>query len=592
MNFKAVLFDLDGTIADTAPGILHSMQLTLERFGIHKEQDSLRRHIGPPLAATFAEYLPKEQVPRAIQTYREYYLAGEMYKSEVYEGMRELIIALYEDGCKVCLATAKPRQTACQLLDHWGLTPYFAVIGGVEEEKGIDTKAKVIANVLRQLEIPAEKALMVGDRQDDLKGAAACGVPACGAAYGYAQPGELEALCPFCTIRKPLDLLPIVEGDFLRKGTQEQPQPACPPKKRAASRRVLWVAGAALLLLLGLAAAALFQGKKPAPGADEFVVTPSQTVPTVLPETADAGQSYVDNTLFVGDSNTVRLYNFGQISLQNMLGYVGIGIGSVIEKECIWFEEYSSPATMPQAVKLLQPGRIVMMFGTNDTYLQTDDFIAEYSKVYDALHTACPSADIIIASVPPIGKGRSSAAVVCERIADFNEALAQLAAQKGAHFLNVYETLADEDGFLKSEYSESDGLHLTEKGAQALIEYLRCHSLNADKSIPVNKNAPTRIQTGSMPSESEATAQWDQNQQAAQQPDTTPVQSQPVPNPPAVSTPALSEPVSSAPAESTPAGSQSQSEPEQSVTPPALSEPEQPVQSEQQPAQSQPPADQ
>ena len=228
-----------------------------------------------------------------------------------------------------------------------------------------------------------------------------------------------------------------------------------------------------------------------------------------------------------------------------------------------------------------------MMFGTNDTYLQTDDFIAEYSKVYDALHTACPSADIIIASVPPIGKGRSSAAVVCERIADFNEALVQLAAQKGAHFLNVYETLADEDGFLKSEYSESDGLHLTEKGAQALIEYLRCHSLNADKSIPVNKNAPTRIQTGSMPSESEATAQWDQNQQAAQQPDTTPV-----PNPPAVSTPALSEPVSSAPAESTPAESQSQSEPEQSVTPPALSEPEQPVQSEQQPAQSQPPADQ
>lgn len=539
MRFNAVLFDLDGTIADSAPGILQSMQLALQKFGIDAEPQQLRRYLGPPLADMFADFLPAEQVADGVAAYRAHYLAGELYHATLYPGVRELIIGLYEEGCRLCLATAKPQTTAKLILQHFGLAEYFTIIGGTDEEHGIRTKTQVIQSILDQLQLSATEVVMFGDRKDDLLGAAACGIAAVGAGYGYAPAGELEALSPYAIVQNPQELLALAEGDFVdlknfanatapsaaqtntKKSATGNPlanycesvavrlhhfdQLTKKQKQRLIAELTLPIV--VLIVLLAVLIGAFTSGKKAEDNSgysnSAYSHDLQEYAGVILPETEDAGQSYIDETVFAGDSNTVRLCNFGEIDLQNTLGYVGIGIGGVTEKECIWFEEYENPVTMVKAVSMLQPRRIIMMFGTNNTSMDTTSFIEEYDKAYTAMQQAYPYADIIIAAVPPIGANRENAALTMKKIDSFNLALVQLAKEKGCMFLNGTKVLRGADGYLKSEYAESDGLHLTAKGAAAYLEYVRTHSYITDDDRPAIKNVPTRMQAPYMPSESE-----------------------------------------------------------------------------------------
>lgn len=500
MRYNAVLFDLDGTVADSAPGILQSMKLALADFGMQASEDELRKYVGPPLAQMFADFLPSEQVSQGVAAYRKYYLSGQLYNAKIYPGVRETIISLYEDGCKVCLATAKPKETGLRMLEHFGLAEYFFIVGGVEEEKGICNKKHVIEAVKQSLNLPADEILMVGDRKDDLNAAAAAGISCVGAKYGYAPDGELEACKHLALITKPEQLLEIVEGDFLTRTTRS----SVPPKSnKVVSKKLLLTAAGIVLLAVALLAGCLAHSE-PSTLPLSSDATQSQKDSTVLQLTDDAGQNYIDETLFAGDSNTVRLCNFGEIELQNTVAYVGIGIQSVTEQECVWFEEYENPVTMPNAVSLLQPRRLIMMFGTNNISTNTEDFIAEYGRAYDAMVQAYPYTDIIISSVPPVGKSRQNAASAMKKITAFNEALVNLAAEKGAKFLNATEILCDDEGYLKTEYVESDGLHLTAKGAQAYITYVRTHSYVTKDDRPPMSAVPTRMRAPYMPSESEA----------------------------------------------------------------------------------------
>lgn len=569
MRFNAVLFDLDGTIADSAPGIFSSMQRSLADFGIAAQPQELRKYLGPPLSEMFAAYLPPDKVADGVKTYRKYYHGGDMFNATLYDGVRQLIMALHEDGCKVCLATAKPRATAEPILRHFGLTEYFTFIGGTEEENGICNKRQVIESLIQRLGLPREEILMVGDRKDDLLAAADCGIAAVGAGYGYAPEGELEALPKLTIIRHPNELLQLAEGDFLARTAAQLNEPEMPAAPGAKKPAESWFARlkkdlgqfsalpggrkavVVLTLALPVLAAALlvwalfgiFGGSKATAGDtgnSAYHESLQQYSGVVLQKSEDAGTSYIDDTLFAGDSNTVRLCNFGKVDLQNTVAYVGIGIQSVIDKDCVWFEEYSEPVTMVQAVKLLQPRRIIMMFGTNNTSMDTDSFIAAYSEAYDAMQKAYPYADIIIASVPPVGSQRENASDTMKKINSFNTALIKLAEEKKCKFLNVIETLENDNGFLKSEYSESDGLHLTEAGADAFMEYVTTHSYITKDERPSVKNVPTRMKAPYMPSETEDNSQVNQTQTPTVTPAataaTTPTPT-PTPTPAATETP-------------------------------------------------------
>jgi len=225
----------------------------------------------------------------------------------------------------------------------------------------------------------------------------------------------------------------------------------------------------------------------------EYEREAAQFADLFLPKTDDAGEEYLQETLFVGDSNTVRLANFGEIEMNSMAAVVGMGVQSVPGSACIWFAGYDNPVTMPKAAALLQPRRMIVMFGTNNTDMDTDDFVKAYQEALDALQKAYPYADLIIASIPPVGANKPDAAATQKKVDSFNLGLAKLAQQKGYQFLNSVEVLKDNNGYMKPAYVENDGLHFTAKGASVYIDYVRTHSYITDDTRPTLKARPTRI---------------------------------------------------------------------------------------------------
>lgn len=193
MRYRAVFFDLDGTIADSAPGILGSMQYALDKFGLHPTREQLRRYLGPPLQQMFADFLPPEQVAEGVRIYREYYGGGGLFDARIYDGIPEAFRRLSGAGVAVCLATAKPRDTALRVLDHFDLTRWFVLVGGTDEEAGVADKTAVIRKNMRDGGFAPQDCLMVGDRRDDLLGAEAAGVDGLGVLYGYGSREELES---------------------------------------------------------------------------------------------------------------------------------------------------------------------------------------------------------------------------------------------------------------------------------------------------------------------------------------------------------------------------------------------------------------
>lgn len=203
-GFQAVLFDLDGTLLDSAPDIIDAFTDTLSRYGKTATPQQLRSFLGPPLRDSFAQLLPPEQIEPAVALYRAHYDAGNGRLTSVYPGVSEMLAALRAAGYLVCLATSKQRSTAEWLLREKGLAGYFNWIGGAAEDNSLDTKTAVMRHVLSRPLLLEKRAIMVGDRENDLRGAADCGIPALGALYGY---GSREELAPYA----PLAMLPSVQ---------------------------------------------------------------------------------------------------------------------------------------------------------------------------------------------------------------------------------------------------------------------------------------------------------------------------------------------------------------------------------------------
>lgn len=196
MTFKdktAVLFDLDGTIIESAPGILASAQYALEKLGYEMDEGALRAFIGPPLEKCFSEVcgLPEEEVNQAITLYREKYFAGEQYNCLVYPGIGELLARLWAAGRKVLLATSKGEGTAREILAYFGLDRYFSTIAGRTPER--ESKAEIIQYALDSVGASVDEAVMVGDRKFDVEAAKAIHLPCIGVLYGYGSREELEA---------------------------------------------------------------------------------------------------------------------------------------------------------------------------------------------------------------------------------------------------------------------------------------------------------------------------------------------------------------------------------------------------------------
>ena len=262
----------------------------------------------------------------------------------------------------------------------------------------------------------------------------------------------------------------------------------------------------AVLLTFGITTILLKKGGgEPAPSVSESVADPTSgedlsghyqidnASTALLTETADAGTDYLNDTLFLGDSNTVRLYNNGLISLQQFCAKEGIGTQVALNEGIVTFKKDSNHYTIPQAVAMMKPRRVVMTFGTNDTGMEVADFIAHYTALIQAIQQSYPYTDIIVNTVPPVPADHSNYPHMDQaKIDDFNMALLDLCEQLGVRFLNSAEALKGSDGYGIADYYTSGDIHLKSAGLKAVLNYLRTHALQTEDRRPDTNNIPTR----------------------------------------------------------------------------------------------------
>lgn len=210
MNRKIILFDFDGTLADSSPGIIRCLHETLVAFSIPDDEVEPTAFIGPPLAWSLPHYygLDAERTEAVINHFQTLYAAGGKNETDLYEGIPETLDALYRRGYRLGVATSKPQIFARELLEHFGVEQYFSVISGAPlNEEG--TKADRIRAALVVLGASSADAVMVGDRSHDVLGAHEVGVPTVGALWGYGSAAELRESGAVMLAETPAALLTI-----------------------------------------------------------------------------------------------------------------------------------------------------------------------------------------------------------------------------------------------------------------------------------------------------------------------------------------------------------------------------------------------
>jgi lysophospholipase L1-like esterase len=302
----------------------------------------------------------------------------------------------------------------------------------------------------------------------------------------------------------------------MRSNNQQENQTLTPMQKQAVL--VCIVCALAALLTIGITLTMLKRGKNPTeqPG-DSSIITPApapegeedisdhyqinETSSALLTGTADAGDAYQEQTLFIGDSNTVRLYANGLISLQQFCAKEGIGTSAALNEGIVTFKRDDNRYTIAQAVAKMKPRRVVIMLGTNDNGMSTEDFISHYTALVQAIQASYPYTDIIVNTVPPVPSNHSNYPNMDQtRIDDFNMALLTMCEQLGVKFLNSAEALKDANGYGNVDYYQSGDIHLKPAGLKVLLKYLRTHAYQTDDRRPDTANIPTRAEYTANPS--------------------------------------------------------------------------------------------
>lgn len=227
----------------------------------------------------------------------------------------------------------------------------------------------------------------------------------------------------------------------------------------------------------------------------------NETSSALLPEAADAGEDYQKETLFIGDSNTVRLYANGLISLQQFCAKEGIGTHAALTEGIVTFKKDNNSYTIAQAVAKMKPRRVVIMLGTNDSGMAVEEFINNYTALVQAIQESYPYTDIIVNTVPPVPANHANYPNMDQtKIDDFNMALLSMCEQMGLKFLNSAEALKDANGYGREDYYQTGDIHLKPVGLKAMLSYLRTHAYQTDDRRPDTANIPTRAEYTPNPS--------------------------------------------------------------------------------------------
>jgi phosphoglycolate phosphatase len=204
----AILVDLDGTIYDSAPGIIGSYQHTLRCLGAEcPPVEDLTWVVGPPLRRSFPKLIgPGDDVEEAVSLYREHYWANGLLGGTVYHGMREALTALYALPARLFVCTAKPVGSAEKIVEHFGLEHLFERVYGADLEGKFDDKGLLIEHIIGVEQIEPGRMVMIGDRANDMLAATRHAIPAVGALWGYGSEKELVEAGANVLCASPSDL--------------------------------------------------------------------------------------------------------------------------------------------------------------------------------------------------------------------------------------------------------------------------------------------------------------------------------------------------------------------------------------------------
>lgn len=204
-----LIFDLDGTLSDSAPGILAALRHAFAVNGV-PPLDAVTEQalLGPPFYTSLPPLIGGEdKLAAVIAAYRDHYQSGSMFDTTAYDGVADVLAAAGDAGRRLAIATSKPEHYAVPIVEHLGLARFFDTVAGDTLEGGRPTKADVVGEVLARLGADPADAVMIGDREHDVFGAREHGIPCVGAGWGYGLPGELQAAGadPICD--RPRDLV-------------------------------------------------------------------------------------------------------------------------------------------------------------------------------------------------------------------------------------------------------------------------------------------------------------------------------------------------------------------------------------------------
>ncbi len=196
MIARSVLLDLDGTLSDSRPGIAACFRHMLGELGHDPAAaGDLTWAVGPPIAVSIAQLLGQyddARVDQGLTVYRARYSAVAIYDCTVYPGVLDMLKALRDAGCVMCIATSKRRDFAERVIDHLGLRGYVGAVYGAEPGGSLDHKDDLLAHILGREGFSRSRTVMLGDRLHDIHAAQANRLRSIGAAWGYGGRAELE----------------------------------------------------------------------------------------------------------------------------------------------------------------------------------------------------------------------------------------------------------------------------------------------------------------------------------------------------------------------------------------------------------------
>lgn len=195
MTYNTILFDMDGTLIASSPGILAGVAYALEKFGIiESDPKNLLRFVGPPIKESFAEFygFDEEKIDRAVSYFREYYESKGMYENALYDGISDLLASLKAAGKTLIVTTSKTEPVARKIAEHLKIADYFDLIAGSTPDQSRSKKADVIAYAMQEEKLQAKDLIMIGDRKFDVIGAKQNDIATIGVLYGYGSRQELE----------------------------------------------------------------------------------------------------------------------------------------------------------------------------------------------------------------------------------------------------------------------------------------------------------------------------------------------------------------------------------------------------------------